>query len=165
MVRFMKKTVISFLLLLITSMILTMSPEAKGISFDASVSTMAYSTTTDYNRDDDFTGNCADFARTIRMGGYLIFLVKIILPFIIIVKASMNLFSLVTNGSPEEFKKQTMSFAYSCAAAIIIFFVPTIVDTLFGFVNKYSTGKNADTEICVACVFDPFSDTCKNAAD
>lgn len=161
----MKKTVLSFLLVLLISMFIAVPVEAKKVVINESISVMAYSTTSDYHRDDDFTGNCADFAHTIRMGGYLIFLVKIILPFIIIVKASMNFFSLVLNGKPEEFKKQAMSLAYSCAAAIIIFFVPTILDTIFGFVGGYETGKTNDSEICVACVFDPFSDTCKNAAE
>lgn len=161
----MKKVCLSFLIVFLIGTFCTYSVEAKSMDAVGANHMLVDKYKTDYHRDDDFTGNCADFASTIRMGGYVIYLVKIVLPLFIIVKASMNLFSLVANGKPDEFKKQMMKFAYSCAAAIIIFFVPTIVDTIFGFVGRYNTGKTSDTEICVACVFEPFGNTCKTYAE
>ncbi len=118
--------------------------------------------TFDPNREDLFDGNCHDFAGTIRIGGIILFLVKVILPIIIIVKASMSFVSVVTNGKPDELKKKASKMMVSILAAIIIVFLPTIVYTLFGFIAKYNDNITDDSKVCSACIFDPFGSECSS---
>ncbi len=122
--------------------------------------------TTDYERDDDFSTNCHDFAHIIRIGGYIVFLAKLIIPLIIIIKSSINLFSVATSGkAEEEVKKNATKLAYSIGAGILIFFIPTIINTIFGIMSSYNSNLTSDSKICTACVFDPFGDLCKNSAE
>ncbi len=114
---------------------------------------------------DDFSHNCADTAKVIRIAGYLIFLVKILVPLIIIVKASMDLASTITKGTPEALKKAATKIGISLVSGILIFYIPTILDTIFDLVTKYNGHDEGDFAICEACVFEPFSDTCTSAAN
>lgn len=108
---------------------------------------------------DEFDSNCADFASALRIGGYIILIVKIVIPLVIIVKATMNMLPAITNGNPQEVKKSSTKLVYSLLSAIIIFFIPTLIYTTFGFIND-SNHHLEDHEICNACVFDPFGDLC-----
>jgi len=125
----------------------------------------SYDGSFDSNRVDDFTTNCKDFAKTIRMGGYLVFIVKIALPLIMIVKASLSIISVVTSGKSEELLKQAKKFMTSAVAAILIFFIPTIVNVIFSFVAGFNDNMTSDSKICSACIFEPFSSTCTDAID
>lgn len=124
---------------------------------------MDYST--DYNRDDDMNTNCQDFAPTLKVVGVFIIIAKIALPLIIIAKSSMNFFSIVVKGDSGELKKQAQKLGTSLIAAVIIFLVPTIVNTIFGFIDSYNGNKTSDSEICRACLFDPYDPSCTNYAD
>ena len=120
---------------------------------------------TDYNRDDEMDTNCQDFAPTLKVVGVFIIIAKIALPLIIIIKASMNFFSIVVKGDSSELKKQAQKLGTSLIAAVVIFFVPTIVNTIFGFIDSYNENKTTDSEICRACLFDPYDSSCTSYAD
>lgn len=161
----MKKTFM-FGLILIVSMFTMWTTEVKAsteLSNAISIADMDY--TTDYNSYDDMSSNCEDFAPTLRLGGYAIVLVKIGLPLILIAKASISMLSIVTKGDPGELKKQFSKLGVSLIASVIIFFIPTIVNIIFGFVSKYNSNITADSKICSACLFEPFGDTCTNYAE
>ncbi len=117
---------------------------------------------TDYNRPDDFGGNCADFANTLVIGGKLIFYVKIFLPLIIIVKATVDMVKVVLAGASAEMNKQVKKLGISVLAGIIIFFIPSLVDTMFGIVSSFESGKTNDSRICSACIFAPYSNECQD---
>lgn len=160
----MKKYVIYLLIAIVIALFSVVPVEAKQMNTNNSVSdVVSLAGLGDPN--DEFDHNCADFAKTIRMGGYLIFLVKIMLPFVVMFYAVKKLFSVVMNGKSDELKKQAVSFAYSCGAAIMIFFIPRLVSTIFGFVDTYNREKTSDMEVCVACVFEPLSEECSKYAD
>lgn len=148
-----KNFVLTCLILLITFFSFGVKAEAKIIDdykrFD-------YSS----NVNDNFDHNCEDFAPTIRIGGYLITLVKVLIPIILIVKASLSLASVVTKGSPDELKKQVQKFGTAVIAGIAIFFIPLIVNTIFGFISRYNDNITYDSQICSACLFTPFSSSC-----
>ncbi len=160
----MKKTIHILLLIIISGLFLTSNVEAKNLADYDLLPKIEYHVLTD-EKLDDFSHNCSDLAKTLRLAGYLVLLAKILIPLIIIVKSSLNLISVITSGSPDEFKKKLISLAYSLAAAILIFFVPTIVDVIFGFINSYNTGYTDDAKICSACVFDPMGTLCTTHAN
>lgn len=113
-------------------------------------------------KQDDFSTNCADFAKTIRIGGYLLLIVKIVLPLIIMVKASVSMFSTVTAGNSNEIKKKLTKLMYSLIAAALIFFTPIVVNTLMKVATdaKGIDYKTSDSEICRICIFEPNNEIC-----
>ena len=78
-----------------------------------------------------------DILKIMKYINLIITLAKIILPIIIIVKASFDLAKVVTKGDPAEFKNAFKKVGISILAGALIFFVPIIVNVIFDFVpNK-----------------------------
>ena len=119
-------------------------------------------TTSDDENKDDFSSNCADFAKGIRIGGVLLFALKIILPLFLIIRTSIDLFSVVTKASSDEIKKNAHKLLISLIAGALIFLTPTIINVIFGIVTDVAGAKTsfADADICRACIFEPFT-TCE----
>lgn len=117
--------------------------------------------------DDDFNHNCKDFAKGIRIIGLLLFLVKIVVPLIIIVLSAINIFNVVLKGDAGEMNNQIKKTAISILAAILIFFVPSVINVAFNMLNKTAKKeiRNSDSEICRVCIFEPFSKECKDSID
>lgn len=119
--------------------------------------------------DYDFSNTCHDFASTIRLGGTILTLAKILIPFFIIGKTMLNLIGIITSGNPSDISKLIGKTLRSVAAAMIIFFVPTVINIIFGAINSYQNvgtdpvkvASKADAEVCRACIFEPFSNNCK----
>lgn len=163
----MKKFIYSFLILFISCMVLIPNIDAVAVPADplpggATTTKKAEIGTFDPNRPDDFAGNCHDFAGTIRIGGILLFIVKVMLPIVIMIKATMSFISVVTSGKPDDLKKKFNKLMVSLVAAIIIFFLPTIVYTCFDFIADYNDNITEDSKVCSACIFEPFSSKCSS---
>jgi len=77
-----------------------------------------------------------DAMTILRMVKTLITVAKILLPLIIIITASINFTQLVISGNFENFKKPAEKLMYGLIAAVIVFFVPTVVNVIFGFVDE-----------------------------
>lgn len=153
----MKKIIICFLLFFTCA--LTVAPlnrvEALEVSHEIRLAG---------NYDNEqFDSNCKDFSNVLRMGGTIILIVKIALPLIIIVKASLSLMKVVTSGKQDELSKAASKAIYSIVASIIIFFIPTIIYTIFGFVDRFRENETEDSKICSACIFDPYGDLCSSS--
>lgn len=118
--------------------------------------------TTDYNRDDDFAGNCEDLAPTLAIGGKLIFVAKILLPLIIIVKSTMDLSKVVISGSNSEIPKQAKKIGISLVAGILIFYIPILINSLFNLINGFEDKRTEDSKICSECILNVYGDYCKN---
>ena len=118
-----------------------------------------------YNEMDDFSNLCADFSPALRIGGLIIYAVKILLPVIIIFKATFSLFSTVTKGDAGEFKKKTKKLGFSLLSGVLIFFVPTFVYAVFGFIESFDKNMSKDAKVCAACVFDPFDEICTDSVE
>ena len=110
---------------------------------------------------DDF---CANFSNAIVIVGYLIILLKIALPLIIIVKTTINLLPLITSGNPDNFKKAMTSILISFVAAVLIFFLPTILNIFLGFTNKYDEEWETQAT-CHECVLNATGENCQKYVD
>ena len=116
----------------------------------------------DPNRYDEFDTNCKDMVPTLKIAGKILLIAKIVLPLIIIVKASFDMLSTVTKGDSGEIKKKATKTGISIIGAIMIFFIPTLMNVIFDIVGNAS-GKDtgsSDSEICKACIFEPYSNKC-----
>ena len=83
-----------------------------------------------------------DFLRIVSALRTLITIVKIVVPLIIIVMGMLDFFKIVTEGTPEATKKAAQTLLIRIVAGIMIFFLPSIIDTFMGFVNGYSDAQN-----------------------
>lgn len=77
-----------------------------------------------------------DFLRIMLFVNTLLTIAKIILPLAIIVVATLDITKLILEGTPDEFKRQSKKFVNRLISAVIIFFIPTIINVIFGFVDE-----------------------------
>ena len=63
-------------------------------------------------------------------------LIKITLPLILIVKASLDTFKTVTSGDAKDFKEAMLRLGRRILAGILIFFAPTMVNIVIGFASE-----------------------------
>lgn len=112
---------------------------------------------------DFFDNNCRDLAKSLRTGGFILLIVKILLPLIIIVKATMNFISVINKGSSDELKNNFKKLFRNILAALVVFLVPTFINIIFTFFSKYNENITDDSLICSECVFHPMGNVCTNA--
>ena len=119
----------------------------------------------DPDKSDDMSTNCADFAKGLRIGGNIVLVAKIALPLIIIFKSSFNLLSLVNSGESKDLKNNMKKFMISFIASAVIFFIPSILNVIFGFISSYNSNLTEDSKICAACIFEPYGSLCTSATE
>lgn len=99
---------------------------------------------------DNFCEN-SNILSVLRMVGYILTLLKVFVPIIIIIWATLKFYHAVTAGSSEAFSKQLKSLLYRVGIGVMVFFVPTLIDAvLVNFIP-------ADSKKCEICVLKPFS--------
>lgn len=105
------------------------------------------------NVGDDF---CYDdnILRGMKIVGLVITLAKVIIPIILIIVGSLELFKAVTAGSPDdELKKKGKSLFIRVIVGALVFFIPTIINV---FVNLTGLLPEEYTA-CQDCILDPFN--------
>ena len=113
--------------------------------------------TTDYSKkqsaeeDYYFDSNCTDAASALRVGYLVIKVVRVMIPIIIIIMGTISLFSSILSGGPEGFSKNIVKLLTQVALAALIFFTPSIVNSIM---SVMTTEKNPDMEICRKCLFE-----------
>ena len=60
---------------------------------------------------------------------------KVLLPLIIIVMTSFDVFKVIMAGEANTLKSQLGKFGNRLLAAVIVFFIPTVINVVFGFVD------------------------------
>ena len=95
-----------------------------------------------------------------RIGGFLLFAAKILVPLIIIILGSIDFAKAVINTGDKASKEAVTMLVKRLIIGVIIFLLPTILDVLLGFID--GAEENSDSfSTCTHCLFDPFdSDTC-----
>ncbi len=99
---------------------------------------------------------CTDIGvkKTFRYIGYLLFFLEIIIPLIIIIMATVDLFKALTSQNPDEsFKKTFITILLRIISGILIFFVSSILSLVVNSIDNFK--KISD---CASCLFKPFSD-------
>lgn len=107
-------------------------------------------------------GFCYDTSAIFQFIGFIVLVLKIIIPIILIVIGMIALGKAVVADDDKEIKTAVTSLLKKFIAAVLIFFIPSIISALFSVVNGFSDVK-ADYDTCVKCVTNPRGSTCKNA--
>ena len=70
---------------------------------------------------------CGNLAPLLRLVGYVVTIFKIVIPLLLIVFGMLDVGKSVVAGKPDEVTKNLKSFAMRCVAAVLVFFIPSIV--------------------------------------
>ena len=103
---------------------------------------------------------CSDSATVWQLIGNVINIFKIVIPIIIVLLAMVDLGKAVMAGEEKEIKTAQKMLIKRLVYGVVIFFVVTLVQTVFGLVGENNTDK-----ICWQCATKPSGDTCKAAVD
>ena len=106
---------------------------------------------------------CEDSASIWQLLGHVVNIVKIVIPIIIILLAILDLGKAVMAGKEDDIKSAQKLLIKRLIYGVIIFFVVTIVQTIFNLIgqNIYDPDSpDADADVCMICVSDPSDPEC-----
>lgn len=86
------------------------------------------------------TNTCDTLAPFLKIVGYIVTIFKIVVPLLLVIFGMLDVGKSVVAGKPDEVTKNLKSFAMRCVAAVLIFFIPSIVSVLIDAVAQ--TGGN-----------------------
>lgn len=111
------------------------------------------------------TGFCAESANIWQVVGYVLLVFKIVIPILVIILGMIDLGKAVVASKDDEIKKGIKSLMWRAIAAVIIFFIPTLVSLIMGLVTNFSdSGAKADFDICKQCISSPGKGKCAENA-
>jgi len=85
--------------------------------------------------------------------GQIVRLAKILIPIIIIGYGAYDFFKAVTGSKDDEIKKSARSLLFRCLAGVCIFFLPAVVDLVFGWVDGWNENYNSFYQQCFQCIW------------
>ena len=107
---------------------------------------------------------CANTSEILGLVGWALTIIKIAIPLIRIALGLIDLGKAAISSKPEEVKKTATSLVWRFVGGIVIFFIPTIVMLIFGFVSKFSDAQaQMDFNVCYKCITVPWDGECVNA--
>ena len=95
-------------------------------------------------------GFCAETADIWRILGYVVVVIKIVIPLILIILGMVDLGKAVVSSDEKAINKSVGSLIRRFIAAVVIFFVPTIISAIFDALNLID--NPSDYNVCVQCV-------------
>lgn len=105
---------------------------------------------------------CQDSAAIWQLLGRAINIIKIVIPIIIILFAMIDLGKAVMAGKEDEIKNAQKLLIKRLIYGVIIFFVVTIVQTVFGLIDENIIDNGG---VCMSCISDPNNPPCSTYAN
>ena len=93
---------------------------------------------------------CHDTARIWGLLGYVVLVIKIAIPLILIILGMVDLGKAVVSSDEKAMSKSVSTLLKRFIAAVVVFFVPTIVSALFNALSITDLVKDANQ--CIQCV-------------
>lgn len=90
---------------------------------------------------------CGNLAPLLRLVGYVVTIFKIVIPLLLIVFGMLDVGKSVVVGKPDEVTKNLKSFAMRCVAAVLVFFIPSIVGVVLDAVAATEQNSSGDTTV------------------
>lgn len=85
---------------------------------------------------------CTTLKPFLNIVGYVVIIVKIVIPILLVVFGMLDVGKSVVAGKPDEVTKHLKEFAMRCIAAVLVFFIPSIVSVLINAVAE--TGNSGE---------------------
>lgn len=100
-------------------------------------------------------GFCRDSATIWQAVGYILLVFKIVIPILLIVFGMIDLGKAVVGSKEDDIKKATQSLMFRAIAAIVIFFIPTLVAVIMTIASGFNEDAKADFDVCKNCIVQP----------
>ena len=94
---------------------------------------------------------CSDFGSTLKLVSYSILIVRILVPLLLVVMSTFDLYKAVTGGKDDDLKKQMVILGKRVVIGIAVFFLPSFVNVVVNMLNK----QPADYKTCLSCISNP----------
>ncbi len=111
------------------------------------------------NPGDAVGGFCYETASLWQFVGIALLVVKIVIPIILIILGMVDLGKAVVSSEDKAVSKAATRLLWRIIAAVIIFFIPTIVSAIFALIGSFNEEVRADYDICRTCVEHPNRDS------
>ena len=109
---------------------------------------------------------CETSAGLWQLVGKVLLVFKIVIPLLLIIFGMIDLGKAVVASDEKAIKNATNSIIKRLIAAVVIFFIPTMVAAVFSLISNFNKEKeNEGYSICSACINRPNGSTCKTWAD
>jgi len=94
---------------------------------------------------------------TMKIIGYAIFIVKIVIPIVLIVYGTIDIVKAVIKiDFKDEVQKWVIQFIKRAIAAVLIFMAPGIINGIFNMlIEGYETSTLSEYKTCFTCLFNP----------
>lgn len=103
---------------------------------------------------------CTKTAVVFQFIGYVVLVLKIVIPSILIVLGVISLGKAIIAADDKEIKSAANTFIKKFIVAVFIFFIPAIISALFSFVGGFANDNQNDYEVCIKCISNPNGSTC-----
>ena len=101
---------------------------------------------------------CSESAGIWQFVGDIIYVIRIVIPIIIILLGTLDLGKAVVAGEDKKVKEAQKSFIKRLIYGVAIFFIFVIVEVIFGLLGVET--KEGDSKICWDCATKPHSASC-----
>ena len=101
---------------------------------------------------------CADSATIWQFVGEIIYIIRIVIPVIIILLGTLDLGKAVMAGEDKKIKEAQKTFLMRLIYGIAIFFIFVIVEVIFGLLGVET--NEGDSKICWDCATKPHNKSC-----
>ena len=96
--------------------------------------------------------------------GYFLVALKIVIPLIIIVLGVIDFATAVVSSDDKAISSAAKGLFKRLIIGVVIFFIPTIVDLVFGFISNFTGDVLTSIEECQECLLSPTSTACDGYA-
>lgn len=96
--------------------------------------------------------------------GWVFFILKILIPIILIVFGSIDFAKAVLSSKDDEIKKSAKTLVMRAIAGVIIFFVPTLLNFIVELLGEDDL-YNGTFATCTHCMLEPTDDACRKLVD
>lgn len=110
----------------------------------------------EYEGDLDFSKICHKgyVPRVLQFLGILLFVAKILVPFLIIAFGIMDLFKVITSGKDDQIRSSAGVLLKRFIIGVIIFFIPSFVNFFLGAIDGFDETKSEYAN-CWTCILEP----------
>ena len=105
---------------------------------------------------------CGKTAAIWQLIGYALFALKVAVPIIIIVMASIEFGKAAISSDDKAIGKAAKNLVQKLVIGIVIFFIPTIVNIIIGIVGEMNDSSD-EIAGCKTCLLDPLSGECSSS--
>lgn len=101
-------------------------------------------------------GFCRETIEVWQFIGVALLVFKIVIPVILIILGMVDLGKAVISSDDKSIGKAVKSVAFRVIAAVVIFFIPTLIGAVFSLIGSFGEAKD-DFKICKECITSPIN--------